>query len=893
MTVRNLRHLFEPKSIALIGASPKPHSVGVTVLKNLLAGGFGGEIMLVNPKYESLADRPVYVSASKLPVAPELAIICTPPATVPGIISDLGKLGTKAAIVMTNGLAATKDLYGRNMKDQMLKAARPHLLRILGPNSVGLLVPRLGLNASLAHTGALPGKVAFVSQSGAVAAGVLDWAKGRNIGFSKFLALGDKADVDIGDVLDYLAGDADTQAILLYLEAVRDARKFMSAARAAARSKPIIVIKTGREAEGARAAASHSGALAGSDDVYDAAIRRAGMLRVYTTLDLFDAVETLAHARPIRGDRLAIISNGGGPGVLATDALIGKQGRLAALSPQAAAKLDKLLPDAAPRDNPVDILGDAPVQRYVGAMDIVMQEPEVDAALLIHAPTAIVPSTEIASALVPLVKNASRNVLSCWLGGGDVAQARSMFSEAGIATYDTPEEAVRGFMQIVQYNRNQKLLMEVPASASSSVEEDREAVRALVRKALSRGRESLTEPEAKQVLAAYGIPVVRTLAASSIEEAVECASRIGFPVALKILSPDLTHKSDVGGVVLDVEDAESLRAAATGMNKRLAEMRPRAALAGFSVQSMVRRPEARELIVGAATDPVFGPVILFGQGGIAVEVTADHAIGLPPLNTVLARDMISRTRVSRLLAAYRNCEAADIDAISNVLIRISHLVIDIPEIVELDINPLLADASGVIALDARIRLRETEKGGMDRLAIRPYPEELEEWVEWQGERILLRPIKPEDGLQHVEFFSRLAPEDVRMRMFVQMRELSPGQLARMTQIDYDREMAFIATRTRPDGMPETLGVARIVFDPDNVQGEFAVTTRSDLKGKGLGKLLMQKLIRHSRDRGAQEIVGETLSQNTALLGLAKRLGFSAHRSRENDTFLLKLPLKDA
>ena len=891
MTVRNLKHLFEPKSIALVGASPRPGSVGVTVLKNLLAGGFDGEIMLVNPKYETLADRPVYVSVAKLPAAPDLAIVCTPPSTVPGIIAELGKRGTKAAIVMTQGLASARDLVGRNMRDMMLKAAKPHLLRILGPNSVGLLVPRLGINASYAHSGALPGKLAFVSQSGAMSTGVLDWAKSRNIGFSKFISLGDKCDVDFGDVVDYLAGDNDTQAILLYLEAIRDARKFMSAARAAARSKPIIVVKGGRAPEGARAAASHTGALAGSDDVYDAAIRRAGMLRVYTTLDLFDAVETLAHARPLRGERLAIISNGGGPGVLATDALIGKQGRLAELSPQAIEKLGKTMPAGWSRDNPVVVLGDATAQRYIDALEVVTHEPDVDAALLIHAPSAIVPSKEIAAALVPVVKNASRNVLSCWLGGHEVAEARDMFSAAGIPTYDTPEEAARGFMQIAQYNRNQKLLMEVPASTSASVEEDREAVRAMVKKALSRGRDSLTEPEAKQVLAAYGIPVVQTRAAASIQEAVECAERIGFPVALKILSPDVVHKSDVGGVVLDLEDADSLRTAATAMHKRLADMRPRAEMAGFSVQSMVRRPEARELIVGVATDPVFGPVILFGQGGIAVEVTADHAIGLPPLNNVLARDMISRTRVSKLLAAYRHRAAADTDAICDTLIRISHLVIDIPEIVELDINPLLADANGVVALDARIRIRATDKGGMDRLAIRPYPEELEEWVEWQGEKILLRAIKPEDGAQHVEFFGSLTPEDVRLRMFVHMRELSPGQLARMTQIDYDREMAFIATRMLADGSPQTMGVARIVFDPDNIQGEFAVTVRSELKGKGLGKLLMKKLIRHSRERGAQEIVGETLSQNQALLGLVKPLGFSAHRSHENDTYVLKLPLK--
>lgn len=893
MSVRNLKYLFEPSSIAVIGASPKPHSVGATVLQNLLAGGFRGTVMLVNPKYDMMADLKVYASAAKLPGAPDLAVICTPPSTVPGIIADLGKLGTKAAIVLTAGLGAVKDLRGRNMKDLMLAAAKPHLLRILGPNCVGLLVPGLGVNASFAHTGALPGKIAFVSQSGAMVTGVLDWAKSRGIGFSKFISLGDSADVDFGDVLDYLASDPETHAILLYMEAITDARKFMSAARAAARSKPTLVIKAGRAPEGAKAAASHTGALTGSDDVYDAAIRRAGMLRVYTTMDLFDAVETLGRSRPVRGDRLAIITNGGGPGVLATDALIGKNGRLANLSAQAMEMLDKILPQTWSRGNPVDIIGDAPAERYIAAMEVLLQEPEVDATLFIHAPTAIVPSAEIAAAVAPVAKAAPRNVLACWLGGESVAQARTIFSEAGIPTYDTPEEAVRGFMQTVQYHRNQQLLMEVPASVSDAFAEDRTTARSIVQRVLADGRNALSEPEAKQVLAAYGVPVVQTRSVGTVEEAARCAAEIGFPVALKILSPDIVHKSDVGGVVLDLEDAESVTAAATAMNKRLRELRLAARLDGFSVQSMVRRTEAHELIVGVATDPVFGPVILFGQGGIAVEVTADHAVALPPLNMVLARDLISRTRVSRLLAGYRHRSATDIDAICHTLIQISHLIIDIPEIAELDINPLLADEKGVIALDARISVKAADKGGVDRLAIRPYPEELEEWIAWQGEPILLRPIKPEDGPQHIEFFSSLDPEDVRMRMFVRMRELSHAQLARMTQIDYNREMAFIATRKGEDGGSETLGVARVIFDPDNVSAEFAISVRSDLKGKGLGRILMSKLIEYCRERGAHEIVGETLSYNKPLLTLVKGLGFETHRSLDNDTTLLKLPLRPA
>lgn len=892
MTIRNLKQLFEPTSIAVIGASDRPHSVGATVLHNLVAGGYIGRIHPVNPKHRELAGLEVFPSVARLPQVPDLAVICTPPHTVPGLIKELGKLGTRAAIVLTAGLSSTRDALGRSMRDLMLAAARPYLLRILGPNCVGLLVPGIGLNASFAHTGALPGKIAFVSQSGAMVTGVLDWARSRHIGFSRFISLGDSADVDFGDVIDYLATDPETEAILLYVEAVTQARKFMSAARAASRSKPTIVIKAGRAPEGAKAAASHTGAMMGADDVYDAAIRRAGMLRVYTTTDLFDAVETLARTRPARGDRLTILTNGGGPGVLATDALIGKKGRLAALSPEALQQLDAFLPSTWSHANPVDIIGDAPGERYVRAMEILLREPESDALLFIHAPTAIVPSAEIASAVVPLAKQASRNVFACWLGGDSVAQARGMFSQAGIATYDTPEEAVRGFMQTVEYHRNQQLLMEVPASPSDGPNEDREAARRVVRAALASGRSQLSEPEAKQVFAAYGIPVAQTRSVSGVEEAVRVAREIGFPVALKILSPDLTHKSDIGGVVLDLETPESVETAAGAMLRRVRELRPEARLTGFSVQTMVRRPEARELIIGVSTDPVFGPVILFGQGGVAVEVLNDHAIALPPLNMVLARDLISRTRVSRMLAAYRHCGAADIDAICRVLIHVSHLIVDIPEIRELDINPLLADADGVIALDARIAVAEADRRGVDRLAIRPYPEELEEWIDWQGGRVLLRPIKPEDAPQHVEFFNALDPEDVRMRMFVRMRELSPSQLARMTQIDYDREMAFIATRRREDGHPETLGAARVVFDPDMTSAEFAISVRSDLKGKGLGWLLMNKLIGYCRERGADEIVGECLSYNQGLLGLVRQLGFEARHAVGSDTMQLRLPLHD-
>jgi acetyltransferase len=892
MSIRNLQYLFEPRSVAVIGASDRPHSVGATVFNNILEAGFKGHVWPVNPTHESIAGHRAYPDIDQLPGTPELAIICTPPATIPGLIAQLGARGVKAAIVLTAGLGAIKDADGISIRQAMLAAAKPHLLRILGPNCVGLLAPGIGLNASFAHTGALPGKLAFVSQSGALVTGVLDWAKSRNIGFSKFISLGDSADIDFGDLLDYLASDPDTTAILLYIEDIRAARKFMSAARAAARVKPVLVIKAGRAPEGAKAAASHTGALAGSDAVYDCAIRRAGMLRVFSTEDLFNAVETLAHARPLDGEHLTIITNGGGPGVMATDALIDRHGQLAKLSADSIAQLNACLPATWSGANPVDIIGDAPVERYIAAMEILLQDPQSDAMLFIHAPTAIVASAGIARALVPLAQQAKRNILACWLGGDGVAEARGIFSEAGIPTYDTPEEAVRGFMQIVQYRRNQNLLMQAPPSMQSDFIPNRAAAQALTREALAAGRTLLTEPEAKQILAAYGIPVVETRIASSVEQAVNAAQEIGFPVAIKILSPDISHKSDVGGVVLDLETEGDVRTAACAMLNRMAQLKPDARLQGFSVQAMARRPDAHELILGVTIDPVFGPVILFGQGGIAVEVTADNAIGLPPLNMVLAHDMIARTRVAKLLAGYRNRPPADLDAICRTLILVAQLAADLPELAELDINPLLADSRGVIALDARIRLAPpaSAHAGVARFAIRPYPQECEEGLVWQDALLLLRPVKPEDSDQYIAFFNALDPKDVAYRNFIRAPGLEEGQLARLTQIDYDREMEFIATRKRPDGIWETLGVARAMADPDNIDAAFDIIVRSDMQGQGLGSILMEKLIAYWRGRGTQRMMGQATLYNKHMLRLAERFGFETGPTATGGTLFLRLDL---
>jgi acetyltransferase len=893
MSVRNLQHLFAPKSVVLVGASDRPGSLGATLLRNLDAGGFRGPVWLVNPKHARVGGRDAYADLGQLPEVPELAVIAAPPAAVPGIVRRLGELGNRAAIVLAAGLAGQPDVRGRSLKQAMLDAANPYLLRVLGPNSAGLLAPGIGLNASVAATGALPGRIAFVSQSGALMTGVLDWARSRGIGFSCFIALGESADVDLGDVLDYLATDGTTAAILLHLEDLRYARKFMSAARAAARSKPTVVLKSGRSLDGPRAAACQSGMLAGLDDVYDCALRRAGMLRVRTTEQLFAAVETLARARPIHGERLAIVSNGAGPGVMAADALVSGGGAMAALSAATVEQLGELLPPGWGLAPTVNIVGDATPARYAQVLEVLLRDPQADAILVIHAPSAQVDAGAVAQALAPLARSASRNVLTCWLGGDTVAPARAAASSAGIPSYGTPEDAVAGFLQIVHYRQNQNLLMQVPPSVPEAEAAGRGAARAQVAAALAGGRYLLSDPEAKVVLGAYGIAVVPTRGAADLGEAALAARALGFPVALKIMSQDVLHKSDVGGVALDLDSDEAVRAAGRRMQRRLASMRPGARFEGFVVQAMARRPEAQELIAGAATDPMFGPVIVFGQGGLAADVAGDHAVALPPLNPVLAADLVGRTRVARLLAGYRNRPPADMDALYRVLVQLSRLVSDIPEIVELDMNPLLVDSAGAVVLGARMRLALADRSGstLDRLAIRPYPRELEDWVQWQGQALLVRPIRPEDAPAHLAFFDALTPDDVRYRMFVRVRELTASQLARFTQIDYDREMAFVATRPGAGGADETLAVGRVVADPDNVSAEFAVTVRSDLKGTGLGMLMMEKLIAYCRRRGTREIVGEVLPQNARMIGLVRKLGFEVSRAGEEGVRTVRLELR--
>ena len=764
MTIRNLDYLLRPTSVAVIGASNEPETISGTIMRNLLEGGFTGPILPVTSQYESVGGVLAYRDLARLRIVPDMAVICSSPQAVPGLIEDLAHRGTKAAVVLPSGLRTETHPRAASLSAAMLNEARPRLLRILGPNCMGVINPSLKLNASLAPRNALPGDIALVMQSGALMGSVLDWAASRRIGFSYCISLGDSADVDSGDVLDYLAGDPGTKAILLYIESVKAARKFMSAARAAARNKPVVVVKAGRAREGAKAAATHTGALAGMDEVFDAAIRRAGMLSVGSTRDLFSAAQTLARARPLSADKLAIMTNGGGPGVLATDALVLGGGRLAQLSQATIEKLDFALNGNWSHDNPVDIMGDANAEAHADALQTLLTDAGSDAALMIHAPTAIVPAERIANACIPVVKSAQRNVFSCWLGKESSEVARRAYADADLPTYRTPEDAVSAFLQLVEYRRNQQLLVQIPLSMIQDFTPDAQKVRRLIAETLASQRSTLSEPDAKSILAAYGIPVLDTYFVASADEAVDVAGKIGYPVALKVVSPDIVHKSEVGGVMLSLEDTDEVLAAARRIATHLEMLRPGARLAGYSVQKTIRplgtpttRPGAHELIVGVMSDETFGPVILFGHGGTAVEAIADRAVALPPLNTILARDLVARTKVSRLLAGHGDRAAADLDAVYMTLMKVSQLVIDHPEIVELDINPLIVDEKGVLALDARMSIQPAEKSGSERLAIRAYPQEIEEGAQVRGRRLLIRPIQPEDAPHLAAFFDRIEP----------------------------------------------------------------------------------------------------------------------------------------
>jgi acetyltransferase len=872
MSIRNLDKMFAPQSIAVIGASDKPHSVGSALMANLLQAGFAGPVLPVNPKASAVHGIKAYSDIASLPHAPDLAVIATPPDTVPPLIAELGRRGTRASVILTAGFAEGEAKVGKERAAELLAAARPHLLRVVGPNCLGIAVPGIGLDATFAPAAILPGNIAFLTQSGAMATTVLDWALPRGIGFSAIVSMGDMADVDFGDLLDYFALDEATNAVLIYAEAVTQARKFMSAARRAARIKPVIVVKGGRAAEGARAASSHTGALAGADIVYDAAFRRAGMLRVNELEELFDAAATLGRMAPQRGDRLAIVSNGGGAGVLATDRLIAEGGRLAALSPGTLKKLDAVLPATWSRANPVDIIGDADARRYADAVSILTQDKNVDALLAIYCPTAVASAADAAQGLIGALAPPTarkKNVFACWMGEANVAQGRAALVAAQVPDFETPERAVRAFMYLVRYRQSQDLLLETPLSLAPTPPADIERARGLIKAALADQREWLDPAEVAGFLACYGIPFVRTEYAADAKAAGQAAAKIDAPVALKIRSRDVVHKSDVGGVALNLSGAAEVEAAAGQMNARVGKALPKARLEGFTVQEMIVRPGAYELIAGVTTDPTFGPVILFGQGGTAVEIVKDESLELPPLNTALARAQIERTRIAALLQGYRGRPAADIDGVVNVLVQLSRIVADHAEIVEIDINPLLCDPQGVIAVDARIRVQAAAEPAQARLAIRPYPQRFEGTVQThEGGRYAVRPIRPEDEPALRRFADEVDNGDLWHQFFVPLRARTHETAARLSQIDYDREMTLVAWQGE-----RVAGLARAIADPDFETAECAVIIRADLREHGLGQQLLQALFGAIAALGVRHAVMRFPEEQTRIRAIADELGF--------------------
>ena len=875
MTIRNLEYAFRPRSVSVIGASDEPGSVGKTLTENVLTGGFAGPIYLVNPRHQLVAGVRCFRDVEALPEAPELAVIATPPDTVPSLVDALGKKGTRAVVVITAAL-------GNDLRQAMLNAACPYCLRIIGPNCLGLWVPALGLNANFGFGTPQVGKLALLAQSGALIGGVLDWAAARGIGFSTVVSMGDMADVDIGDLLDFLASDISTDAILVYLETIPAARKFMSASRSAARAKPVIVIKSGRTKLSARAAATHTGALAGSDAAVQAAFRRGGLVRVNDLEELFTAAETLTCLKPIAGNELLIVTNGGGAGVLAVDDLMQSGGRLAPLNADLMAELDRMLPANWSRSNPIDIIGDAKPDRYAAAMDAVLAHGKTDAILVVNCPTALASSSDAAQAVIDTMRAYENHgivppILTNWLGEAAVADARAKFREAGIPSYESPADAIKGFGYLWQYTKAQDSLMRTPPRDADLSTVDTERAHSILRGAATAGRPLLTEPEAKGVLAAYGIPTVPTRVAQSAEEVEEIARALleqSPSVVVKILSEDISHKSDLGGVRLGLRSSHDARIAAQEMHARIAELRPEARLQGFTVQPMIARPNAHELLMGVFDDPLFGPTILFGAGGTATEVIQDTAAALPALDVELARDLVEQTRIVKLLKGYRDQPPANLDAVADTLVRLSQLVIDCPAVRELDINPLLADNNGVVALDARIRIepREANQTGPNpRLAIRPYPNQWETSVQTAGGAcIFIRPIKPIDEHLYQTFIERLSPEDIRFRFLTPQKEFSHKFIARFTQIDYARAMAFVALSKNQQ---ELLGVVRLAADPDYVSAEFAIIVRSDLKGQGIGWELMQHLIQYADAEGLRALHGNVLATNTRMLRVSRDLGF--------------------
>jgi acetyltransferase len=867
----------------MFGASDRKHSVGEVVFRNLLSSGFQGRIFAINPKHKEVQGQKAYASLQEINESIDLAVVATPAKTIPGIVEACGEHGIRMMLIMSAGFREA-GAEGRRLEDRVTQLAKRFGIRLMGPNCLGIIRPSKQLNATFGHNNAKTGNLAFVSQSGAICTAILDWAEMNDIGFSAVVSTGIAADLDFGDYLDYLVADPLTNSILLYIEGIKDARRFMSSLRAAARIKPVIALKVGRHSAGAAASMSHTGALVGSDETFSAALSRSGVLRVESISQLFSAAKALASRYRGAAERLIIITNGGGPGVMAADRATDVGIELSNLSPETLAALNKTLPAVWSHGNPVDVIGDATPERYQNALEICLRDPGVDGAIVILTPQAMTEPTKVAAAVIKSAEQSKKPILTSWMGGKQIEQARQLFNNARIPSFRTLENAVDAFSFMAAYNRNQRLLLQTPAKSTRGLEpSDAEGARLIIESALTEQRKILTEPESIAVLKAFHIPAVQNGVAHSANEALIIAQTIGYPVAMKILSDDISHKSDAGGVRLNINTAHEVRGAYRDLIDQVIRKHPNASIAGVTVERMYRSPNGRELMIGIMRDPVFGPVISFGSGGTNVEVMGDTAIALPPLNRRLARDLIQRTKAAKLLDEFRNMPAVDMELLIDTLLRVSNMACELPWIQEMDINPLIMDEKEVVAVDARIRV-DYPKPSTDpyhHLAIHPYPAHLVTRVQLHdGTDIIIRPIRPEDAEIEQQFIRDLSSEAKYFRFMSSLQELTPDMLVRFTQIDYHNEMALIAVR-QTDKTEEEIGVARYVTNLDKKSCEFALVVSDQWQRKGIGHHLMRILMETARDRGLERMQGEVLRDNFKMLELIKNLNFQIQNHPED------------
>jgi len=880
---------FRPKNVAVIGATENPGSVGRTTLWNLISTPFGGTVFPVNPKRPSILGIKAYPSVKDVPAEVDLAVIATPPATIPGLIRQCGEVGVRGAVVISAGFKEI-GAEGAALEQQLLVAARECGVRVIGPNCLGVMAPLSGLNATFARGIARPGNVGFISQSGALCTAVLDWSFKEMVGFSAFMSIGSMVDVGWGDLIDYLGNDPRTRSILIYMESVGDARSFLSAAREVALSKPIIVIKAGRTAAGGKAAASHTGSLTGSYDVLEAAFRRSGVLQVNNISDLFNMAEVLGKQPRPKGPRLTIVTNAGGPGVLATDALISAGGELTAFNDDTIAKLNEFLPSTWSHGNPVDVIGDATAERYVKTLEVVAGDPQADGMLVCLTPQAMTEPTKIADQLKDYAKLGDKPVLASWMGGPEVAAGEAILNAAGIPTFAYPDTAARMFYNMWRYQYSLKALYETPVFPQA--EEEGAADTAKVEKIISdvraAGRTVLTEFESKEVLAAYGIPTGPTVIARSEDEAAKAAEGMGYPVVLKLFSETITHKTDVGGVVLNLRDADAVRNGYKQIQTSVTEKAGAQHFLGVTVQPMIKL-EGYEIILGSSIDPQFGPVLLFGMGGQLVEVFKDRALGLPPLTTTLARRMMERTKIYTALKGVRGRKPVDLAKLEQIMVRFSQLVSEQRWIKEIDINPMLAGPDNLIALDARVVVfdKDTAESDLPKLAIQPYPRKyVQEWKATNGETLLLRPIRPEDEPMLVDFHQSLSERTVYLRYLQALsldRRVAHERLTRICFIDYDREMALVAERTDPDTKKkEILGVGRLQKLPGTDEGEFSIVVTDKWQGKGLGTELLGRILGVAREEKLKQVTAFVHVDNPVMQHICQKLGFKLERSTDDN-----------